>query len=188
MHRRRTAAGVWLFLSPPEDRRGVVASVTKGNTGHIRFLTMVIIKPIVPLALRFPRCLEEQLAANRDATEQTQGVVGSCNAIDDISLCLGELQLMSVWNRDGERVVQTIPDEPGHFEDTAIAEIFVRDLISYFSHVRLKVRELVAFKNHARITVYATRPRCTKIYSVRKLINARVRNFTRSKISAITVL
>ena len=36
---------------------------------------------------------------------------------------------------------------------TVIAEIFERDLISYF---RLKVRNLVAYENHARITVYAT--------------------------------
>ena len=39
---------------------------------------------------------------------------------------------------------------------TVIAEIFVHDLISYFSYFRLKVRNLVAYENHARITVYAT--------------------------------
>ena len=38
---------------------------------------------------------------------------------------------------------------------TITAEIFVRDLISYFSYFRLKVRNLVEHENHTRITVYA---------------------------------
>ena len=39
---------------------------------------------------------------------------------------------------------------------TVIAEIFVLDLISYFSYFQLKERNLVAYENHVRITVYAT--------------------------------
>ena len=39
---------------------------------------------------------------------------------------------------------------------TVIAEIFVRDLISYFSYFWLKVRNLAAYENHARVTVYVT--------------------------------
>ena len=60
---------------------------------------------------------------------------------------------------------------------TVIAEIFVRDFISYFSYFRLKVRNLVADENHARRTVYATPSLLYKIYRVRKLEAARVRNF-----------
>ena len=41
---------------------------------------------------------------------------------------------------------------------TVIAEIFVRDLISYISYFLGKVRNLVAYKNHARIQVYLTPP------------------------------
>ena len=39
---------------------------------------------------------------------------------------------------------------------TVIEEIFVRDLISYISYFRLKVRNLVAYENHARTTVCVT--------------------------------
>ena len=39
---------------------------------------------------------------------------------------------------------------------TVIAEIFVRDLISYVSYFRPNVRNLVAYEDYARITVYAT--------------------------------
>ena len=39
---------------------------------------------------------------------------------------------------------------------TVLAEIFVLDLISYFSYFQLKERDLVAYENHVRITVFAT--------------------------------
>ena len=39
---------------------------------------------------------------------------------------------------------------------TVIAEVFVRDLISYFSYFRLKIQNLVAYENNAHTTVYAT--------------------------------
>ena len=41
---------------------------------------------------------------------------------------------------------------------TVIADIFVRDLISYISYFWLKVRNLVAYENHARIQVHDTQP------------------------------
>ena len=34
---------------------------------------------------------------------------------------------------------------------TAIAEIFVRDLISYYSYFRLKVQNLETYENHAHV-------------------------------------
>ena len=42
--------------------------------------------------------------------------------------------------------------------DTVIAQIFVRDLISYVSYFWRKVRNLVAYENHTRIQVYLTPP------------------------------
>ena len=39
---------------------------------------------------------------------------------------------------------------------TVIAEIFVRDLISYISYFLRKVRNLVAYEKHSRIQVYLT--------------------------------
>ena len=56
---------------------------------------------------------------------------------------------------------------------SVIAEIFLRDLISYFSHVWPKVRNFVAYENHTGIPVYVTPP---LQYGVRKSANARVRN------------
>ena len=44
----------------------------------------------------------------------------------------------------------------GAFKDTVIPELFVRDLISYISYFRLKVRNLVANERHARIQVYVS--------------------------------
>ena len=41
----------------------------------------------------------------------------------------------------------------------------------------VEVRKLVAYESHARIPVLGRRPRCTKIYRVRKFASARVRNF-----------
>ena len=41
---------------------------------------------------------------------------------------------------------------------TVIAQIFVRDLISYISYFSQKVRNLVAYENHARMHVYLTPP------------------------------
>ena len=66
---------------------------------------------------------------------------------------------------------------------TVIAEIFVRDLILYFSYFRLKVRNLVAYENHARITVYATP---SSLYESAPTLEYKI--FTRTKISAITVV
>ena len=40
--------------------------------------------------------------------------------------------------------------------DTVIAQIFVRDLISYISYFWRKVRNLVAYENHTRMHVYLT--------------------------------
>ena len=60
---------------------------------------------------------------------------------------------------------------------TVIAQIFVRDLISYISYFLRKVRNLVAYQNHTRIQVYLTPPSLYEISSVRKSANARVRNF-----------
>ena len=60
---------------------------------------------------------------------------------------------------------------------TVIADIFVRDLISYISYFWLEVRNLVGYENHARIQVHDTQPSLYEIWSVRKLGNARVRNF-----------
>ena len=37
-----------------------------------------------------------------------------------------------------------------------IAEIFVRDLVSFISYFWLRVRNLVAYENHARIPVFVT--------------------------------
>ena len=39
---------------------------------------------------------------------------------------------------------------------TVIAQIFVRDLISYISYFSRKVRNLVAYENHTRMHVYLT--------------------------------
>ena len=44
------------------------------------------------------------------------------------------------------------------FFGTVIAQIFVRDLISYISYFWRKVRNLVAYENHTRIQVYLTPP------------------------------
>ena len=41
---------------------------------------------------------------------------------------------------------------------TVIAQIFIRDLISYISYFWRKVRNLVAYENHTRIQVYLTSP------------------------------
>ena len=41
---------------------------------------------------------------------------------------------------------------------TVIAQIFVRDLISYISYFWRKVRNLVAYENHTRMHVYLTPP------------------------------
>ena len=41
---------------------------------------------------------------------------------------------------------------------TVIAQIFVRDLISYISYFWRKVRNLVAYENHTRINAYLTPP------------------------------
>ena len=41
---------------------------------------------------------------------------------------------------------------------TVIAQIFIRDLISYISYFWRKVRNLVAYENHTRIKVYLTSP------------------------------
>ena len=41
---------------------------------------------------------------------------------------------------------------------TVIAQIFVRDLISYISYFSRKVRNLVAYENHTRMHVYLTPP------------------------------
>ena len=49
-------------------------------------------------------------------------------------------------------------DRMGCWVSTVIAEIFVRDLISYISYFWLKVRNLVAYENHARIEVHETQP------------------------------
>ena len=45
-----------------------------------------------------------------------------------------------------------------HNVHTVIAQIFVRDLISYISYFLRKVRNLVAYENHTRIQVYLTPP------------------------------
>ena len=42
--------------------------------------------------------------------------------------------------------------------DTVIAQIFIRDLISYISYFWRKVRTLVAYENPTRIQVYLTPP------------------------------
>ena len=70
---------------------------------------------------------------------------------------------------------------------TVIAEIFVRDLISYILYFFPQVRNLVAYKTHARIPVYVTSSLVTKTYSVWKLANAREWNFYACENSAIAV-
>ena len=73
---------------------------------------------------------------------------------------------------------------------TVIAQIFVRDLISYISYFWRKARNLVAYENH---TVTYTIVSDTTV-AVRKFIAYESRQtleyeiFTRTKISAITVL
>ena len=47
---------------------------------------------------------------------------------------------------------------PHRQNSTVIAQIFVRDLISYISYFWRKVRNLVAYENHTRIQVYLTPP------------------------------
>ena len=56
---------------------------------------------------------------------------------------------------------------------SVIAEIFLWDLISYFSYVWPKVRNFVAYENHTGMPVYVTPP---LQYGVRKSANTRVRN------------
>ena len=50
------------------------------------------------------------------------------------------------------------PSERKNFAFTVIAQIFVRDLISYISYLWRKVRNLVAYENHTRIQVCLTPP------------------------------
>ena len=80
------------------------------------------------------------------------------------------------------------PIVPSRVHDTVIAEIFVRDLISYISYFWLKVRNLVAYESYARIPVYVTSPSLYEnfiAYESSRVLEYKI--FTRTKISAITV-
>ena len=64
---------------------------------------------------------------------------------------------MGEREREREREEQTEKKYTDHTH-TVIAEILVRDLISYISYFWLKVRKLVAYESLVRIPVYVTPP------------------------------